>query len=409
MPAATAEVELYANLKQHLAHARRRTDELFRLVGSEKLYERPVPERHRLIFYLGHVEAFDWNMVCRYALSVGSFNPGFDRLFAFGIDPDASGLPVDIPADWPSTEEVSKYNRRVRETVDRLLEEAPAEIIHVAIEHRLMHAETLSYLIHNLPPGMKRAPDTVSPRAGAVPRNEYREILSGSATLGQPGNGSFGWDNEFEEMTTEVPGFSIQRYKVTNGEYLTFVQQGGPVPHFWKRVQDRWKLRTMFNEIPLPMSWPVYVTQAQASAYAQWAGKQLPTEVQYHRAAYGTPEGYERPYPWGSEPPASSHGNFNFVRWDPLPVDANPAGESAFGVAQLLGNGWEWTRDTFRPLPGFRPVDYYPSYSSAFFDEDHYVMKGAAPRTAFKLTRRSFRNWFRRDYKYVYAGFRCVE
>ena len=90
-------------------------------------------------------------------------------------------------------------------------------------------------------------------------------------------------------------------------------------------------------------------------------------------------------------------------------MTANPAGDSAFGVSQTLGNGWEWTSDFFRPLPGFEPFDFYPGYSADFFDDDHYVLKGASPRTATKMARRSFRNWFRNEYKYVYATFRCVE
>jgi formylglycine-generating enzyme required for sulfatase activity len=153
----------------------------------------------------------------------------------------------------------------------------------------------------------------------------------------------------------------------------------------------------------------VYVTHREAQAYARWIGKALPSEAQFHRAAYGTTGGEERRYPWGDAEPDPQRGNFNFYDWDPIPVTANVQSESAFGVSQLVGNGWEWTKSTFSPLPDFRAFPFYPGYSAPFFDGEHYVLKGGSPRTATRLLRRSYRNWFRPDYRYLYAGFRCVE
>jgi formylglycine-generating enzyme required for sulfatase activity len=170
----------------------------------------------------------------------------------------------------------------------------------------------------------------------------------------------------------------------------------------------------MFGTIPLPPAWPVYVSHAEASAFACWAGKKLPSEAQWHRAAYGTPIGGERMYPWGDAPrgdaePERARGNFHHAGWDPTPVDAHPAGSSAFGVCDLLGNGWEWTSTPFAPLPGFEPLPYYRGYSAAFFDGKHFVLKGGSCRTDACMLRRSFRNWFQSRYPYVYAKFRCVE
>jgi formylglycine-generating enzyme required for sulfatase activity len=168
--------------------------------------------------------------------------------------------------------------------------------------------------------------------------------------------------------------------------------------------------RTMFGEVRLPPDWPVYVSHAEASAYAKWMGRRLPTEEQFHRAAYGTLDGKEeRSYPWGEEAPSARHGNFDFNHWNPTPAGAYPAGASAFGAQDMLGNGWEWTRTEFAPLPGFTPMAFYPTYSANFFDGKHYVMKGGSQRTAACMLRRSFRNWFRPHYPYVYATFRCVE
>jgi formylglycine-generating enzyme required for sulfatase activity len=165
----------------------------------------------------------------------------------------------------------------------------------------------------------------------------------------------------------------------------------------------------MFGEIPLPPDWPVHVTWQQAADYAQWRSARLLSEAEFHRAAYGTRDGNERPFPWGEEPPGRRHGNFDFRGWDPVGVAEDPAGDSAFGASQLVGNGWEWTSTVFGPFPGFEPQPFYPGYSANFFDGEHYVLKGGSQRTAACLLRRPFRNWFRPGYPYMYATFRCVE
>jgi formylglycine-generating enzyme required for sulfatase activity len=169
----------------------------------------------------------------------------------------------------------------------------------------------------------------------------------------------------------------------------------------------------MFDEVPLPLDWPVYVSHAEASAYARWAGKSLPTEAEWHQAAHGTPAEGERIFSWGSEAPnirsdKARLGNFDFHRWDPAPVNGFPEGRSAFGVDDMLGNGWEWTSTVFAPFPGFKPFPFYRGYSADFFDGKHFVMKGGSARTAACMLRPSFRNWFQAHYQYVYAGFRCV-
>ena len=166
--------------------------------------------------------------------------------------------------------------------------------------------------------------------------------------------------------------------------------------------------------VPLPLSWPVYVSHAEAAAYARWRGLRLPTEAEYQRAAFGE-DGRngsgagERVYPWGEGAPTAERGVFDFISWDPQPAGSHPAGASAWGVEDLAGNGWEWTSTPFAPFPGFRAMASYPEYSADFFDGEHFVMKGASPATARELLRPSFRNWFRGRYPYVYATFRCVK
>jgi ergothioneine biosynthesis protein EgtB len=430
-------------LATRLADARARTNEVFARLTQDALYERPIAERHRLVFYLGHLEAFDQNLM-RQAYGLESFHPAFDKLFAFGIDPTDGGLPNEAASEWPRLEEIREYNARIRAVVDECLAGArairpefdAATIVNMAIEHRLMHAETLAYLLHQLPYQMKRggpdhpAPDDPrAPRAGEA--SPAIRIPAGRATLGRDrGAGGFGWDNEFGTRMEQVPEFSIDEQKVTNGQFLNFIEAGGydqprfwssenwdwrekhgiRHPSFWVRRpgQNNWGFRGMFAEEPLPMDAPVLVSHAEASAFAKWAGRSLPTEAQFHRAAYGTPSGDERAYPWGDAPPRAEHGNFDMRRWGPTPAGSFPAGDSAFGVAELVGNGWEWTSSVFEPFAGFEPHPLYAGYSADFFDGKHFVMKGGSHRTAASMLRRSFRNWFQPRYPYVYAAFRTV-
>ncbi len=402
----------------HLAHAlarsRMRTDALFGLVRPEAFHDRPVPERHRTIFYFGHLEAFDWNLLSQ-AAGIPSFQPEFDQLFAFGIDPEPGQLPQDKRSDWPEKTEVQRYHLRVRQAIDDLSTQVSEEMLSVALEHRLMHAETFAYLLHDLSTTQKDIPQVAPLPPSPTPVPRVIEIPGGTVTLGQrcadpDGRYQFGWDNEFDGHEVSVSAFAMSKYKVTNGEYLQFVRAGAEPPHFWTWGEGQWRWRAMSGEVPLPMDWPVYVTHQEASAYAAWAGKRLPTEAEFHRAAYGTPDDEEeRSYPWGEDAPDIRRGNFNGNRWDPISVTATPNGDSAFGISQLVGNGWEWTSTVFQPFPGFEPLSCYPGYSARFFDGHHYVLKGASSRTDAGLLRRSFRNWFRPNYPYVYAGFRCVE
>jgi ergothioneine biosynthesis protein EgtB len=396
--------------------ARRQTDDVFALVKDEALYDRPIAERHRIVFYIGHLEAFDWNLLSG-SLGLEPFHAEFDRLFAFGIDPVGGGLPSDSRSDWPSLDRVLGYRHAVREKLDAAKpDRADRQLLHVAVEHRLMHAETLAYMFHQMPLDRKIRVDVsrvVGSRAhGQAP--DSVEIPEGVATLGlRRDSGEFGWDNEFDAHTITVPAFTIDRYKVTNGQFLKFLEEGGydhrPLwsesdwewksrcgiesPSFWVRRNGAWLYRSMLEEIPLPLDWPVYVSHAEASAYCRWAGKALPSEAQWHRAAQG----------------AGSSADNGKPSWDPWPVAECPSKPSVFGVEGMVGNGWEWTSTLFSPFEGFRPFPFYEGYSADFFDGKHYVMKGGSVRTAECMLRPSFRNWFQPHYQYAYAGFRCVD
>ena len=240
MPAIYSDAATRHPIIEEVSAARRKTDELFAIVNSDALYDRPIAERHRIIFYIGHLEAFDWNLLHDRVLGLKSFDPELDRLFAFGIDPVGGGLPTDQPTQWPSVPAVREYVRKIRAALDEKLPEARdsgsagrdgfplSTLLDVAVEHRLMHAETLAYMLHQLPLDRKiRQAEAAS--SLAVPVNHGSvEIPGGEITLGlSRTSNSFGWDNEFSAHTVNVPAFGIDQYKVTNQQYLAFIDAGG--------------------------------------------------------------------------------------------------------------------------------------------------------------------------------------
>ena len=422
---------------------RARTAALFDLLMPDAYYHQPIPLRHPIVFYEGHIPAFSVNCFLKKGLGDSGIDPELEVLFARGIDPSDRATAAESAVDsWPKRETVQRYAQRADRAILDALRTAEIEGdgnpvlyrgqgVFTMLEHEVMHQETLLYMWHRLPVERKRCLASRSPVVdGAVPDRSMVGVAAGRATLGSDVEEiPFGWDNEFPTcVVDEVAAFEIDQHNITNQDYLAFVEAGGYAdrsvwtpegwerrvaaglehPLFWERPAGRWMWRGMFELITLPMAWPVYVTHDEAAAYAAWKGLRLPTEAEFHRAAYGTPDGTEQAHPWGDSPPDETRGNFDFRHWDPVPAGSYPAGASAWGVHDLVGNGWEWTSTVFHGFPGFKVMASYPEYSSDFFDGDHFVVKGASPATGRSLVRRSFRNWFWPHYPYMYASFRCV-
>jgi ergothioneine biosynthesis protein EgtB len=422
---------------------RERSQTLFDLLSPEAYYSRPIALRHPIVFYEGHLAAFAVNTIVKKALGRPGIDERLETLFARGIDPEDERAAAERTiARWPERAAVQAFANAADALVIDVLINAdlsgrsptgvsPVEAVFTVLEHEAMHQETLLYIWQRLRYEHKRRPDAGRPIVSdARPEQRRVRVPAGRATLGADrGAIAFGWDNEFPALAVDVPAFEIDAHDVTNGAYLEFVEAGGYAtpeywsaeafawlraeghrwPLFWEREGDRWFWRGMFERVPLPLAWPVYVSHAEAAAFARWRGSRLPGEAEFHRAAYGTPDGHERAQPWGEEPADPARGNFDFVHWDPVPAGSFPAGRSAWGIEDLVGNGWEWTATVFDGFPGFRPMPSYPEYSADFFDGQHFVMKGASPSTARELVRRSFRNWFRPLYPYVFATFRTCD
>ena len=406
---------------------RARTRALFDLLDPAAYFHKPIALRNPIVFYEGHLPAFAINTLIKKGLGRPGVDQRLETIFARGIDPaeEAAAVARGNPA-WPDRGVVRAY----ADAADALIEDAiaagdvvrddhpllhDAQAVWAIIEHEEMHQETLCYMWHRVPYEWKVKPPhyvTAPPRLrDSRPRPARAVVPAGVADLGTPDDGRFAWDNERPPHAVSVAAFEIDALNVTNGDFMEFVEEGGyrdprywrpedwawleqdgvTHPSFWERHDGAWYWLAMFERVPLPPEWPVYVTWAEANAYARWRGERLMTEAEFHRASAG-----------------AASVNIDFARFDPIPV-GSAAGVSTFGAYDLVGNGWEWTSDVFAPFEGFAPLPSYPEYSADFFDGEHFVIKGASPVTARGLVRPGFRNWFRPRYPYIYAGFRCVK
>jgi len=414
---------------------RARSEAIFDLIDPAAYYSRPISLRNPIVFYEGHLPAFSVLAFLRRGLGRPSVDARLEHLFERGIDPDSEAAAVPrsgASTIWPSRDEVRTFAARCDEAVlagirDMAFTPEAIEGLYTALEHEAMHQETLLYMWHRLPYEQKRAPMSDArcpvPDAGIASSPATVVVPAGHAVLGADRRSvAFGWDNEFDRHSVRVPAFDVDVFPVTNAQFLDFVNDRGygrrdlwseegwdwlqsehvSHPAFWlsadasaigRRPSEigslRW--RGMFGARPLPHDWPVYVSQAEASAYARWQGRRLMTEAEWHRAADG-----------------ATAGHADFAGYDPVPVGSLPQTASARGVHDLIGNGWEGTSTVFAPFDGFTPMRSYPEYSAEFFDGRHFVMKGASPATARELIRPGFRNWFRGNYPYVYAKFRTA-
>jgi iron(II)-dependent oxidoreductase len=303
--------------------------------------------------------------------------------------------------------------------------------------HEEQHQETLLQCMQVL-----AAPPYAPSRRRSLPagRAVQRDMVSvpgGPFRMGWQSAG-FAYDNELPAHEVDLPAFRIDRFPVTHGDYLAFVADGGyqrrelwadtgwrfresegmEAPRHWRRVAGAparpgagWEARFMDRVLPVEQAADlpiVHVCYWEAEAYARWAGKRLPTEAEWEKAASWDPAtGSSRPWPWGEDPPGERHANLDQLGFAPAPVGAYPAGASAYGVEQLIGDVWEWTASDFLPYPGF--VAYpYDDYSKVFFGSDYKVLRGGSWATRPAVARGTFRNWDYPIRRQIFSGFRLA-
>jgi len=340
------------------------------------------------------------------------------------------GLPLLGPA------EARDYVREVRDKVLDVLDRVPLQghalVDHafafgMVAQHEQQHDETM-LATHQLRVGAPVLHAAEPPPATRPPSVDEVLVPAGGFTMGTSTE-PWALDNERPAHVVHTDAFFIDTAPVTYGSYLRFVDAGGyDDPRWWSAAGwshrqeadlrapayldqhgGRW-FRTRFGvHEPVRDDEPVtHVSFHEAEAYAAWAGRRLPTEAEWEKAARLDPgSGRSRRYPWGDEDPTAEHANLGQRHLRAAEVGAYPAGASPLGVHQLIGDVWEWTSSDFAPYPGFR-VFPYPEYSQVFFGPDYKVLRGGSFGTDAVACRGTFRNWDYPIRRQIFAGFRCA-
>ncbi|ASW55145.1 ergothioneine biosynthesis protein EgtB [Plantactinospora sp. KBS50] len=294
------------------------------------------------------------------------------------------------------------------------------------VQHEQQHDETM-LATHQL----RQGPPVLA--APAPPEPAVRvagEVLvpAGRFTMGTSTD-PWALDNERPAHEVDLPAFAIDAAPVSNERYLAFVEGGGyddprwwteagwrhrcaaglSAPMHWERDGTGWGCRRFGRYVPLRPDEPVvHVSYHEAEAFARWAGRRLPTEAEWEKAARWDPAtGRSRRYPWGDQEPDAGRANLGQRHLAPAPVGAYPAGASALGVHQLIGDVWEWTSSTFGGYPGFAAFPYR-EYSQVFFGDGYRVLRGGSFGTDRSACRGTFRNWDLPIRRQIFSGFRCA-
>ncbi len=412
-----------------LRDARRRSLALLADLEGDRWFGPRLAIINPLLWELGHVGWFQERWILRHAAGRAPLRAGGDSLY------DSSAVPHDTRWDLPlpAPAETRAY---VGEILDRAAALAAGELdpyfARLAVFHEDMHAEAFAYTRQTLGYPAPAVGAAEPPAGGAWPGDV--EVPGGRFRLGtEPDTEPFVFDNEKWAHTVEVRPFRIARAPVTQGELAAFVDDGGYAerrlwseagwrwreaaaaehPIHWRRDAGRWLRRAFDRWVPLEPHRPaIHVSWHEADAWCRWAGRRLPTELEWEVAAAGERDGdglaaRKRRFPWGDALPSPERAALDFTFTGCADVAAFPAGDSAFGCRQMMGNVWEWTASDFGPYPGFA-ADPYEDYSRPWFGT-HKVLRGGCFVTRGRLLRNSWRNFYTPDRADVWAGFRTAQ
>ncbi len=442
-------------LGEWVRNARQCTLNLVADLTDEQLLGHRLDIVNPLLWEIGHLAWFQEKWFLRQVCGHRPIRPDADALY------DSIAVAHDTRWDLalPSRDDTITYLREVCDRVVKQLEKGELGkdqeyFVLLSVFHEDMHTEAFTYTrqtlaypaprllfdnestTHAMPKGKPQAirparEKAETPGAASLPGDV--EIAGGRFLLGATYDEAFVFDNEKWAHPVVVRPFAIARAPVTQAEFAAFVDDGGyrkkrlwsdngwhwcesagaEHPVYWRRApHGGWQRRRFDQWIPLEPHHPVmHVNWHEAQAYCRWAGRRLPTEVEWEVAASAvrSPDGAafatgKRRFPWGNDPCTAHRANLDWSQEDCLDVAALPEGDSNSCCRQMLGNVWEWTSSDFLPYPGFTP-DPYKEYSQPWF-ETHKVLRGGCWATRSRLIRNTWRNFYRPDRRDVWAGFR---
>jgi iron(II)-dependent oxidoreductase len=424
---------LRARVVTELTRARARSAVLTDSVDEADLVRQHSPLMSPLVWDLAHIGSQEELWLVRDVGGREPLRPEIDGLYDAFQHPRASR--VELPLLTPP--EARQYVAEVRDKALEALERSPLRgrrleehgfAFGMIVQHEQQHDETM-LATHQLRAGGPVLHADPPPPSAAAPVAAEVLVPGGPFVMGTSAD-PWALDNERPAHRVELPAFVIDAAPVTNGQYLEFIEAGGYAeprwwsepgwrhrmaagllaPLFWQRDSDgRWWRRKFGVVEPVRPDEPVvHVCYFEAEAYAAWAGKRLPTEAEWEKAARWDPvTGRSRRYPWGDEDPTPEHANLGQRHLGPAPVGAYPKGASPLGVHQLIGDVWEWTSSGWHPYPGFQAFPYR-EYSEVFFGGDYRVLRGGSFGADPAAVRGTFRNWDHPVRRQIFAGFRCA-
>ncbi|MGK5553014.1 ergothioneine biosynthesis protein EgtB [Actinomadura kijaniata] len=402
------------------------------LDGAE-LTAQVSPLMSPLVWDLAHVGNYEELWLLRAAAGIDPMRPEIDTLYDAFEHPRAERPSLPLLPPEEARAYISTVRAKVLDSLGRVRFDprepltAGGFVYGMVVQHEHQHDETM-LATHQLRRG---APALLDPPGGAGERRApaAAEVLveAGPFVMGTSDD-PWAYDNERPGHVVDLPAYHIDTEPVSNAAYLAFMEDGGydrpewwtpagwewrnssgkRAPAFWSREGTRWVRRRFGRVEDVPPDEAVqHVCWYEADAYARWAGKRLPTEAEWEKAASWGP-GADRPrrYPWGDEY-AEGRANLGQRLLRPSPAGAFPDGESAYGVRRLVGDVWEWTATDFHGYPGFRSFPY-KEYSEVFFGPDYKVLRGGSWATHPLAARTTFRNWDYPIRRQIFAGFRCA-
>jgi gamma-glutamyl hercynylcysteine S-oxide synthase len=419
-------------LAAQLEAARRRTLELLAPLSDDELVEQHSPLMSPLVWDLAHTGYFEELWLLRRIAGGRASDGRFDRIYDALESPRATRPELDLL----SPAEARAYLADVRTRVLEVLEEIDLEdddplltdafVYGMIVQHEHQHQETI---LATLQLRSGEYPVDDEPIAAAELPAAPEVFVEGGPFLLGTDDEPWAYDNERPAHELELAAFWIDAVPVTNAAYVHFIETGGyeerrhwsddgwawrtetgaSRPRFWERSPSGEWTRLRFGRLePIPPHEPVqHVSWYEADAYARSAGKRLPTEPEWEKAATWDPAAGKQRYPWGNGEAGAERANLGQRRFHPAPAGSFPAGMSPCGCHQLLGDVWEWTASDFRAYPGFEAFPY-PEYSEVFFGSDYKVLRGGSWATHPVVARATFRNWDYPIRRQIFTGFRCA-
>jgi ergothioneine biosynthesis protein EgtB len=389
-------------------------------------------------WHIGHTSWFFEMLLKEYKPNYKIYSE--DYLFYFNSYYEKFGVRIERAKrgtkSRPTVKETLKYRSYVDELTVEFLETLDTnpqcnnilELIRLGLEHEMQHQELLVYDIKHLLCDLYKIPTPLPSLVEGQKVKGMVEIEGGLSWLGDK-NSDFAFDNERPMHQVYLQDFAIDLAMVSNEEFLEFVASGAyqdpqfwyaegwnilnqekwQAPLYWEFIENEWYVRDFhgLHKVLDKANYPVsHVSYHEASAFAKWCGKRLPTEAEWEKAASFS-KGEKQSFPWGNSPVTKDKANmFENDHWDVTPIGSFPLGKSSYGCHQMIGDLWEWTSSDYAPYPGFKP--YFNEYTDKWFISQK-VLRGGSYASPQNHIRTTYRNYFYPQERWFLAGFRCAK